>query len=120
MRSRRFLPAPTELHLTGLLTEPDPAAAERMKVFDELPEPVRQFLDECPFDFNAGKAARCVRDHGVRGTLSIMRGSVVGETRRWVRDRDAALAWARDAFRVGPRPKNEPPPEGWTVHNFTG
>ncbi len=103
MRVRRHLPPPIEVRLNGLLTEPDLAAANRMKAFDELPKALRQFLEECPFDFNTIKAAQCVRDYGTRGTLSIMRGSVASEMRRWVKERDSALLWVRDKFRIGKR-----------------
>ncbi len=121
MTQRRNLPPPSvELPLAGLLTEPDPSAAHRMEAFDALPAPVRRFLDDCPFDFQSLKARDVVAREGTGACMAALRGSVGPERRRWVRDRDAALAWARDAFRVGPRPRHEPPPEGWSVHNFPG
>ncbi len=121
MTQRRNLPPPSvELPLAGLLTEPDPSAANRMAAFDALPAPIRRFLDDCPFDFQSLKARDVVAREGTGACMAALRGSVGPERRRWVRDRDAALAWARDAFRVGPRPRHEPPPEGWSVHNFPG
>lgn len=115
-----MIPPSIELQLTGLWDEPDRGAATRMATFDALPTPLRQFLVDCPFDFSAVKADCCARDYGVAGTLNILRGSVTGERRRWASERQAALEWARDAFRLGPRPKHEPLPGGWTVHNFPG
>ena len=121
MTLRRHPPAPAvELRLTGLLTEPDPSAANRMAAFDALPAPVRRFLDNCPFDFQSLKARDVVARDGAVYCIQMMAASVGPERRRWERDRDAALRWARDAFRIGPRPKHEPPPEGWSVHNFPG
>jgi len=106
MTQRRNLPPPAvEMRLTGLLTEPDPSAANRMEAFDALPAPVRRFLDDCPFDFQSLKARDVVAREGAAYCVAMMRASVGPERRRWVRDRDAALAWARDAFRNGPRPK---------------
>jgi hypothetical protein len=119
-RALRHLPPRTELVLTGLLTEPDEQAAARMAIFDALPAPVRLFLEECPFDFRATQARDVVSRRGVAGCLGAMSGSVAGERQRYARERDLALRWARDTFRNGPRPKREPPPEGWSVHNFPG
>jgi hypothetical protein len=109
-----------ELPLTGLLTEPDEQAAARMEVFDALPASVRRFLEECPFDFRATQARDVLARRGAEGCLAAMRGSVAGERQRWARERDTALRWARDTFRNGKRPADEPPSEGWTVHNFPG
>jgi hypothetical protein len=121
MTVRRNLPPPAvELRLTGFLTEPDPSAANRMAAFDALSLGLRRELEECPFDFNAHQALAAVRDRGGLATLRLIRVSVARERQLWVRDRDAALVWARDAFRNGPRPKHEPPPGGWSVHNFPG
>jgi hypothetical protein len=91
-----------------------------MAAHDALSLGLRRELEECPFDFNAPKALAAVREQGGLATLRLIRASVAQERRRWARDRAAALAWARDAFRNGPRPKHEPPPEGWSVHNFPG
>lgn len=99
------------------MTAPDPGRAELMAVFDALPKEVRCFLDECPFQFNVVKASRLVHERGTAYTLAVMQSSVIRERRRWEVERQQALEWAREAFRVGPRPKHVPPPGG-TVHNF--
>lgn len=118
--SRRALSPPAELRLTGLYATPDPEAATQMAAFDALPSQIRYFLVDCPFDFRATKARGMVKRGGARYTLGAMRASVIGDRRRWAIERQQALEWARDSFRIGPRPRHEPPPGGWTVHNFTG
>lgn len=109
-----------ELQLTGLHAFPDPEATTQMAAFDALPSQVRYFLVDCPFDFRATKARDMVQREGARYTLGAMRASVASERRRWAIERQQALEWARDAFRIGPRPRHDPPPGGWTVHNFPG
>lgn len=111
MRYRRSPALPIALRLTGLST-PDAGAADRMAAFDALSPSFRRELAECPFDFNAPKALAAVRDRGAGETLRLVRVSIINERRIWARDRAAALAWARNVFRIGPRPKHEPPPEG--------
>lgn len=114
---KRSVPT-AKLRLTGLEAAPDPGRAELMAVFDALPKEVRRFLEECPFQFNAVQAQRLIRERGTSYALAAMRASVTGERRRWAIERQTALEWAREAFRLGPRPKYVPPPGGWTVHNF--
>lgn len=117
---RKHQSAKIELQLLGLLDEPDAGASRRMEAFDRLPAKLRRELDEGPFDFNAIKVLEGVEFEGASSTEWKIKRSVQINLRDFVRERRAALEWARDAFRNGPRPKHEPSPGGWTVHNFPG
>lgn len=108
------------LRLDGLLDEPDPGAVARMEAFDELPTSLRRRLDDCDFDFNPLVVAEAVGIDGPSRTLAKVEHSVHINRRQFIQERQRALEWARDKFRIGPRPKGEPPPGGWTVHNFPG
>lgn len=124
MRRRAEIPLGLRLDLSEPLTRAEATkqdeAIERMTPYDEFPPSLRRLLSESPFDFNPARVVRDIEMYGLDRTVAKIHKSILINRRDFDRQRQQALEWARDRFRIGPRPKNEAPPGGWTVHNFNG
>ena len=89
---------PPHLLLTGLENLPALDARAEMTAFERLPGEVQRELRDCPFYFSARRVLAYHAAQGTDRTVWLVRQSIAVERRRFARERQETLDWARETF----------------------